>query len=69
MSPAFQETLQGNELLINSQGMRLSARPSFLGFSPGHLVNRVEVLRHDHHQAQGYQGLLAFASGKVPFEV
>lgn len=30
---------------------------------------RVEILRYHHYQAQGYQSLLALASGKVSFEV
>jgi dolichyl-phosphate-mannose-protein mannosyltransferase len=68
MSPAFQETLQGNELLMNSQGAsrRLSGG---LGGCVLMRFGRVEVFRYGHDQAQGYQGVPAFARGKVSVEI
>lgn len=44
MSPAFQETLQGNELLMNSQGMIDSADTFPLVSHIVALSNRIEIL-------------------------
>lgn len=71
MSPAFQETLRGNELLLNSQGMHI------LGLGRAKLVadisvwitvacdDRTAVLRYGYLQTQGYQDFLALAPGPI----
>lgn len=73
MSPAFQETLRGNELLLNSQGTL--ARPlsqsqacgdaDMLYWTTIACDYRTTVLRYGHFQAQGYQDFLALAPGPI----
>lgn len=60
MSPAFQETLLNNELLLNSQGeyILFALRSQLVA----NLTPRNPLLRHDHHQAQGHAGVPALAS-------
>lgn len=66
MSPAFQESLSGNELLLNSQGML----PEYVApTQSAHPYCRDPLLRHDHPQAQGYEGLSSLPPGHIPTPV
>lgn len=53
MSPAFQETLAGNELLLNSQG-NSDVAPSTDARNP--------LFRYVDDQAQGHEAILTFSS-------
>ena len=58
MSPRFQESLAGNELLMNSIG-----KVGFPVMSPCiYICLRAQVLRHHHSTTQRYQGSPTFSS-------
>ena len=76
MSPAFQETSKGNELLLNAQGeSSMPAGRLMLGDGGGKLMllwvcdDRIEVLGYRHDQAQGYQEFLALSPRSIPAPV